>query len=264
MQLVKRPLLALALVALAALALSACGGSVVTRPRLERSLEQSFANVYVKQAQLLGHHGVSVRSLKTVAYCDKGGPRVADRGPGADWNCYLHWNDPSVPLSDGTGKFEMNVHSNACYTAGGPSKIVGLLTITDTHGKVVDNPVFEFDACFDPSGNNKPIAPPGTPAKVSLPTGKVPFDKGTAQPELACSAGAVGGCVGTLTAKVGPTTVASLTYQLPPGGSNDFSFPLAGPDRKLGTRVQLSVAPFVGSAASTTSTVTLGPPPPES
>jgi hypothetical protein len=250
-------------VMLVAGSLSACGGSVVTRPRLERSLAQTFSNEYVKQADLLGHQGVTVSSLHANAFCDKGGPNVPDRGPGADWNCYMHWNDPNVPLSDGTGKFEMNVHSNACYTAGGPSKLTGLLTITDTHGETVDNPVFEFDGCFDPSGSSTPVKSAGRPATVSLPHGQVPIDAGVASPELACSAGAVGGCIGTLTAKVGSKTVASVTYQLPPDGSNSFSFPLAGDDRKLGTKVTLRVNPFLGRTHNATSTVTLGPPPPE-
>lgn len=32
----------------------------------------------------------------------------------------------------------------------GPSKLIGLATITDRQGKDVPKPVFEFDGCFDP------------------------------------------------------------------------------------------------------------------
>lgn len=249
----------------AALGLTACGGgSTVTRPRLERSLESTFSNLYVKQAGLLGHHGVTTRSLRAHAFCDKGGPAVADHGPGSDWNCYMAFADPNVPLTDGTGKFEMNVHSNGCYTAGGSTKVVGQLTLTNTRGKIVDNPVFEFDGCFDPTGSNASNRIQGTPAAASLPTGTVPIDAGVVKPELACSAGAAGGCVGTLTAKIGTRTVASVVYQLPPKGSNGFSFPLAGADRRLGTKVTLTATPFVGTAARSTATVTLGPPSPSS
>ena len=156
----------LAAAAVALIALSACGSSDVTRARLERNLPKTFANLYVQQAQLLGHKGITVTSLHAQAQCDKGGPKVADHGPGADWICLMRWNDPNVPLPDGSGKFELNVHSNDCYTAGGPSKLVGLITITDRHGNDVDNPVFEFDSCFDPNATNKPtgvtIAPPPT------------------------------------------------------------------------------------------------------
>ena len=157
-------LAALALVAAAPAALSACGGgSDVTRARLERNLPQTFANLYVQQAQLLGHKGITVRSLHAEAQCDKGGPKAPDRGPGADWICLMRWTDPHVPLPDGSGKFEVSAHSNDCYTAGGPSKLVGLQTITDTHGDDVTNPVFEFDACFDPHTLN-------TPTGVVIPT----------------------------------------------------------------------------------------------
>jgi hypothetical protein len=159
----------LAAAAVALLALSACGGTAVTRARLERNLPQTFANLYVQQARLLGHQGITVASLHARTQCDKGGPKVADKGPGADWICLMTWNDPNVSMADGPGRFELNVHSNDCYTAGGPSKLVGLITITDTHGDDVDNPVFEFDGCFDPNSTNKPTgvrvsAPPTTTA----------------------------------------------------------------------------------------------------
>src|SRR3954449_2389316 len=162
-------LAALALLAAALLALSACGSSDVTRARLERNLPVTFSNLYVQQAQLLGHKGISVASLHAKAQCDKGGPKVPDHGPGADWICLMSWTDPNVPLPDGSGKFELNVHSNDCYTAGGPSKLVGLITITDTHGNDVDNPVFEFDSCFDPGGSNKPTGAVVTQASSSTP-----------------------------------------------------------------------------------------------
>lgn len=143
--------LALLAAAAAATGLSACGSSEVTRPRLEASLPRTFANLYVQQAAELGHRGVTVASLHARASCDRGGPKVADSGPGADWICLMSWRDPHVPLPDGTGKFELNVHSNDCYTAGGPSKLVGPVDITDTRGRDRVNPVFEFDGCFDPS-----------------------------------------------------------------------------------------------------------------
>jgi hypothetical protein len=263
-----RPIIRLcgaALAFVAAIGLAACGDSTsaVTRPRLERSLESTFANLDVKQAHLLGHAGVTARSLKPHAFCDKGGPSVADRGPGSDWNCYMYFRDPNVPLTDGTGKFEMNVHSSGCYTAGGSSKVVGLISITDTRGKVVDNPTYEFDGCFDTTGPSKQIpAPGGPPAVVALPTGKVPIDAGVVQPDLKCSAGAVGGCIGVLSAKVGSRTVASTNVQLPPNGDNSFSFPVPNQDRRYGTKVTLRFAPFVGRVKQATSTVTLGPPPP--
>ena len=249
-----------AVIAVVAMLAARGGDQIVTRARLERSMQQSFVQRYVAEANVLGHSGVSTASLKPHAFCDKGGPGVADEGPGSDWNCYLHWSDRNVPLPDGTGKFEMNVHSNGCYTAGGPSKLTGLITLTSTGGKTVDNPVYEWDACFDPGGSTAANAVPGTPATVSLPTGKIPIDKGAASPELACSDGAVGGCIGTLTAMLGGKTVASVNYQLAPKETNKFAFPLPNRDRALGTRLSLSAQPFVGKIAQPASDVTLGPP----
>ncbi len=65
--------------------------------------------------------------------------------------------------TEGYGKFELNVHSNDCYTAAGPTKLTGFLTITDAHGKEVTNPAFEFDGCFDPQqrrhSHRRPVPP---------------------------------------------------------------------------------------------------------
>src|SRR3954451_1151641 len=173
----RRTLLPAAIVLIAGALLIALGSSSksdVTKSRLERSLPATFSNLYVQQAALLGHRGISVKSLHAKASCDKGGPKVPDHGPGADWICLMKWSDPNVPLPDGSGKFELNVHSNDCYTAGGPSKLIGLITISDRHGNDVDNPVFEFDSCFDPNTSNKPtgvnLPPPpssSTPATTT-------------------------------------------------------------------------------------------------
>ena len=95
--------------------------------------------------------GVTAASLHAQASCDKGGPKVADVGPGARLDLPDELDRPERPdAAEGYGKFELNVHSNDCYTAGGPSKLIGPSTITDTHGREVTNPVFEFDGCFDP------------------------------------------------------------------------------------------------------------------
>lgn len=254
-RLAPRALAAVAAATVAAM-LSACGGSDITRGRLEHSVPQSFANRYVAQAKLLGHTGVSVGSLHARAACDKGGPKVADRGPGADWNCYMSWTDPSTPLPDGTGRFELNVHSNDCYSAGGPSKVVGLITITDTRGRDVPNPVFEWDSCFDPKGPGDVVKPVGRPAVLTLPTGKVKADAtGRVDPVLTCSAGAAGGCAGTLTAKIGPRVVESVRYQLAASGDNDFPFMLSADERKAGSRLTLTAAPLIGTARKPTTTL---------
>jgi hypothetical protein len=168
---------ALLIAGAAIVGLAGCGGSDVTKARLERSLPQTFSNLYVQQAKLLGHEGITVASLNARASCDKGGSKVADRGPGADWICLMNWKDPNVTLTDGYGKFEINAHSNDCYTAGGPSKLVGLQTITDRHGNDVTNPVFEFDSCFDPHSSNAATGvafPSPTPTAAGASTSPTP------------------------------------------------------------------------------------------
>ena len=263
------------LVAVAAIvALSAFGGSSdVTRARLERSLPQTFSNLYVQQAALLGHKGITVQSLKAKAQCDKGGPKVADHGPGADWICQMYFNDPAVPLPDGSAKFELNVHSNDCYTAGGPSKFVGLLTITDTHGKDVPNPVFEFDGCFDPSSSNAPTGvdlptpktpTPGapaaatpSPASLTLPTGVLkPDGVGRVAPELSCSSGSAG-CGGTLIAKFGSRTLGEVTFALAPGDKQAIPFTLSSSDLASGGSVILTVNPSIGAVTRNFASLTV-------
>src|SRR5262245_43537359 len=154
--------------------------TTVTRSRLERNLPLAFSNLYVQQADLLGHKGVTVKSLHAQAQCDKGGPNVRNSGPGADWICYMSWSDPNVDETLMPGKFEVSAHSNNCYTAGGPSKLVGLLTITDKHGKDVSNPVFEFDSCFDPKGSNTPTGVDLEPTKTT-PTGPSALEIGSGE-----------------------------------------------------------------------------------
>ncbi len=135
---------------LASVALFAgCGTTDITKTRVENAIAPTFANLYVQQATILGHPGVTVASTAASANCDRGGPKVADKGPGADWICMIHFIDDTHTAQD--GKFELQIKANSCYTAGGPSKLVGLVTITDTHGHDVPNPVFEFDGCFDPN-----------------------------------------------------------------------------------------------------------------
>lgn len=247
---------------------TAVGGSSVTKARLERSLPQSFSNMYVQQAAILGHKGITAASLHAKASCDKGGPNVPDVGAGADWICLMSFDDPNVPLPDGNAKFELNVHSNDCYTVGGPSKFIGLLTITDTRGKTVDNPVFEWDACFDPSTNNtptgvafdKPASSSLTPtqqrrasAVLTLPTGTMSAaDDGEITPSLNCSDGK-DGCGGTITATAGKTNV-TVTYALATSDSEPITLQL--PKGTTGP-IQLKATPVIGTAPKPNSTITI-------
>ena len=235
-------------------AVSATGTSAVTRPRLERSLPASFANQYLRQATILGHRGLTVASLGARAQCDKGGPKVADEGVGADWICFMDWKDPNVPIADGSAKFELNVHSNGCYTATGPTKLIGLRTITDTKGTFVDNPVFEFDTCLDPDSTNASTGVVFPAAALKLPTGTIKRDgRGEISPALTCTVGPIG-CSGSVTARLGTRTLGTATYSLAPGGASALRFAL--PEGQRG-RITLKARPTVGGAEPRSTTLTV-------
>ena len=224
--------LVLALVAIgAAAAVSSAigGGSSITRARLERSLPAAFANQYVQQAALLGHKGITPASLNAQAMCEKGGPDMPDSGPGSDWICLVGWTDPNVPMPpEGYGKFEVTVHSNDCYTAGGPSKLVGFQTIDDHRGRTVNNPVYEFDGCFDPNGDN-------TPTGVSFPsvlqvtsTVLTVGPDGKTGVQVSCGAGD-GGCTGILTVSEGSKTLRTVPYDMKEQATPTLTVPGALP-----------------------------------
>lgn len=139
-------LLALAVTAASA---TACGGPDVTKTRLERSLAPTFANLYVQRAAILGETGVTLAGIGAKADCDRGGPKVKDVGAGPNWICMVTFTDDHGQQQ--TGKFELKAKTDSTYVAGGPSKLIGLATITDKFGHDVPNPVFEFDGAFDPN-----------------------------------------------------------------------------------------------------------------
>ena len=105
----------------------------------------------MQRAGILGLPGVTPATVAPAASCDRGGPKVADVGPGADWICMVTFTD-----ADGvkqTGKFEVQARANSTYVAGGPTKLLGPAVITDAlTAKDVPNPPFEFDGAFDPDG----------------------------------------------------------------------------------------------------------------
>jgi hypothetical protein len=215
----------LILAAIGGIAMASSGGSTVTRARLERSLPIVFSNTYVQQARLLGRPGVTAKSLHAKAMCDKHGPDVADVGPGGDWTCLMSWTDPNVPMpSEGYGKFELNVHSNDCYTAGGPSKLTGFLTLTDTHGREVTNPAFEFDGCFDPATDTSATGV-HFPSVLTVTSPSVaPDSRGRVSPQVTCGTGSKG-CAGTMTAMAGTTKLGTVPFKLKEESTSAIRFP---------------------------------------
>lgn len=213
----------LAAVGLGGVAIATSKGTAITRPRLERSVATSFDNVYSQQAALLGHKGVTPSSMRTKIMCDKG-PGVPQSGPGTGWNCLASWHDPSVPMpSTGYGKLEVSVHTNGCYTVGAPSTLVGYQTITDKNGRTVNNPAYEFDGCLDPDGDNTPsgVTFPSE-LKITSTTAAVSA-AGNAGIDLACGPGA-GGCVGTVTASAGGTSLGTVPFDLAEQATTHLTF----------------------------------------
>lgn len=205
------------------------GGSPITQARLEHSLTTSFSNVYSQQAALVGHQGVSPRSMGAKAMCDKG-PGLTQSGPGASWICLMSWQDPNVPMSSaGYGKFELTVHSNGCFTAGSPSSLVGYQTISDAAGRTVNNPAYEFDGCLDPDSDNTPTGVTFPSALTITTTSVAPDPHGKIRVALACAAGA-GGCVGTVTATAGSTVLGTVPFQMTEQATRSLPFdtPLPG------------------------------------
>ncbi|MDF9814228.1 hypothetical protein [Streptomyces sp. SPB162] len=142
--------LSLAVAAAAIAATTAAGSPDVTKTRVEQALAPTFANLYVQQSHILGIPGITVAGIDASATCDRGGPKVADVGSGADWICKITFHDAHHQVQ--TGKFELQIKADSTYVAGGPSKLIGLATITDKTGQDVPNPAFEFDGALNPNG----------------------------------------------------------------------------------------------------------------
>jgi hypothetical protein len=205
------------------------GGSSITRARLERTVPVVFSNVYAQQARLLGHAGVTPASLHATAMCDKGGAVEPDVGTGSNWNCLVSWTDPDNPMPpEGYGKVELNVHSNGCYTASAPSKLVGFATLTDTRGDEVTNPVAEFDGCFDPSSDNTPTGVE-FPSLLSVTTTALrPDSRGRVSIQATCGTGA-GGCHGEVTATAGTTSLGTVPLDVDEEQTATLAVPTAVP-----------------------------------
>jgi hypothetical protein len=225
--------------------LAAQGGtSSVTRARLERSLPATFANLYVDQARIQGRDDLTATSLHAQAMCDKHGAENIDAGPGGDWVCLMSWTDPDVPMPpEGYGKFELNVHSNGCYTASGPSKLTGFLTMTDAHGREVTNPVFEFDGCFDPDADNAPTGVVFPSLLAITSTTLTPDSDGHISVQVTCGTGDRG-CAGTVGAAAGDTSLGTTPYDVPEEATATLTWP--DPVREGTGSITFTVSPTVG------------------
>ena len=102
----------------------AAGGAPATSPApVWRGHSPSFREHLRRPGPHPGPQDVTARSLHAKGDVRQARTPRADIGPGGDWVCLMSWTDPQVPMPpEGYGKFELNVHSNDCFTAGGPEQ----------------------------------------------------------------------------------------------------------------------------------------------
>lgn len=116
-----------------------------TRQRVEADMQLDWANQY-KDARHFEHKPVPAKLNDSVT-CDKGGPKVPDRGPGKDWLCTVRYTDPDTGQQKST-LYQLFVHGEACYTATDPKLIANSSLPDPTTGASKSNPLEQFDGCF--------------------------------------------------------------------------------------------------------------------
>ncbi|OIJ27440.1 ABC transporter permease [Nocardioides luteus] len=144
------PLVALAVVSTGVIA-AATGavGNGVERVKLESALSTSFSHLYVLQTERLGRPVVTEGELHATAACDKGGERVEDAGPGADWRCVVTWTLPGA-TAEGNAIYQLDVLPDGRFTADGdgPKEVNGFFQVRTPTGDA-PNPLWQFDGLVD-------------------------------------------------------------------------------------------------------------------
>jgi ABC-2 type transport system permease protein len=128
---------------------SGATGSGIERPKLEAALATSFSHLYVLQTEDLNRPVVTEEQLHAAAQCDKGGDRVDDTGPGADWRCVVTWTLPGATAT-GTAIYQLDVAADGRYVADGdgPKEVNGFFQIRTPRGDA-PNPLWQFDGFVD-------------------------------------------------------------------------------------------------------------------
>lgn len=130
-------------------ATTGASGTGIDRAKLESALETSFSHLYVRQTQQLHRPAVTEEQLHAAARCDKGGERVPDTGPGADWRCVVTWTLPGATAT-GSAIYQLDVAADGRYVADGdgPKEVNGYFQIHTPTGDA-PNPLWQFDGFVD-------------------------------------------------------------------------------------------------------------------
>jgi ABC-2 type transport system permease protein len=123
--------------------------SGIDEAKLDRSLATAFAHLYRMQTGELHRPDVTQAQLRTSASCDKGGPRVEDRGPGNDWRCVVGWHLPGTAAT-GSAIYQLDVNPDGRYVADGdgPQEVNGFFQVHTPTGDA-PNPLWQFDGVID-------------------------------------------------------------------------------------------------------------------
>ena len=128
--------------------------SGIDRPEVEASLATTFAGLYRLQAHDLRRPDVTEQQLAARASCDRGGPRVADAGPGHDWRCVVTWH---LPGTDAVGQavYQLDLTADGRYVADGdgPKAVNGYFQVRTPQGDA-PNPLWQFDGTVDLLGTS--------------------------------------------------------------------------------------------------------------
>ncbi|MFY9914506.1 MAG: ABC transporter permease [Nocardioidaceae bacterium] len=140
--------------ALVVASVTGASGSGIDRPKLESALATAFSHLYVLQTGELNRPALSEEQLKATATCDKGGDRVEDVGPGADWRCVVTWTLPGTTAT-GNAIYQLDVAADGRYAADGdgPKEVNGFFQIRTPTGDA-PNPLWQFDGVIDVLDNS--------------------------------------------------------------------------------------------------------------
>jgi ABC-2 type transport system permease protein len=144
------PLAALVAVTVGAVAgTTSAEGTGIERAKVENSLATVYAHLYRLQTRELHRPDVTEARLAAAASCDKGGPRVADHGPGNDWRCVVTWHLPGTNAV-GNAIYQLDVTADGRYVADGdgPKEVNGYFQVRTPYGDA-PNPLWQFDGNLD-------------------------------------------------------------------------------------------------------------------